>query len=75
MGIVGFGDIGQAVGRIAHAFGMKVIYQNRTKKSFDEYPATQAGQAELFRQADVVTLHCPSLPRRRNSSRGRSCRR
>jgi glycerate dehydrogenase len=59
MGIVGFGDIGKAVGRIAHAFGMKVIYNTRTKKAFEEYPATYVELAEVFRQADVVTLHCP----------------
>jgi len=59
MGIVGFGDIGKAVGRIAHAFGMKVIYSTRTKKPFEEFPATNVELADLFRQADVVSLHCP----------------
>jgi glycerate dehydrogenase len=59
MGIVGFGDIGKAVGRIAHAFGMKVIYHTRTRKPFEEFPATYLELAELFKQADVVTLHCP----------------
>ena len=62
MGIVGFGDIGKAVGRIAHAFGMKVIYHTRTKRPFDEFPATNVELPELFRQADVVTLHCPLTP-------------
>jgi glycerate dehydrogenase len=59
LGIVGFGDIGKAVGRIAHAFGMRVIYNTRTKKAFDEYPAEYVGLPELFARADVVTLHCP----------------
>jgi glycerate dehydrogenase len=59
MGIVGFGEIGQAVGRIAHAFGMKVIYHTRTKKEFGEYPVRHVGLPELFREADVVSLHCP----------------
>jgi glycerate dehydrogenase len=62
MGIVGFGEIGQAVGRIANAFGMKVIYHSRTKKLFDEYPATYVDLPELFREADVVSLHCPLTP-------------
>ena len=62
MGIVGFGEIGQAVGRIANAFGMKVIYNTRTKKSFDQYPVRYVDMAELFREADVVTLHCPLTP-------------
>jgi glycerate dehydrogenase len=59
MGIVGFGEIGQAVGRIAHAFGMKVIYNTRTKKPFDEFPAEYVALPELFQRSDVVTLHCP----------------
>jgi glycerate dehydrogenase len=62
MGIVGFGDIGKAVGRIANAFGMKVIYNTRTKKPFDAYPATYVDQATLFREADVISLHCPLTP-------------
>ena len=66
MGVVGFGEIGQAVGRIAHAFGMKVIYHTRTKKDFTEYPAQQVELAELFRTADVVSLHCPLTPQTKN---------
>lgn len=62
IGIVGFGEIGQAVGRIAHAFGMKVIYNTRTKKPFDEFPAEYVALPELFQRADVVTLHCPLTP-------------
>ena len=62
IGIVGFGDIGQAVGRIAHAFGMKVIFHNRSKKEAKDFPATQVELDELFRTADVITLHCPLTP-------------
>jgi glycerate dehydrogenase len=62
MGIVGFGDIGKAVGRIAHAFGMKVIFHTRTKPNFKEYPAEYVELADLFTRADVVSLHCPLTP-------------
>jgi glycerate dehydrogenase len=62
MGIVGFGQTGQTVGRIAHAFGMKVIYHTRTKKEFGEYPARYVALPDLFREADVVSLHCPLTP-------------
>jgi glycerate dehydrogenase len=62
IGIVGFGEIGQAVGRIAHAFGMKVIYHSRTKKNFTEYPVTKVDLADLFKEADVISLHCPLTP-------------
>jgi glycerate dehydrogenase len=59
LGIVGFGEIGQAVGRIAHAFRMNVIYQTRTARPFNAYPARPVALNELFRAADVVSLHCP----------------
>jgi glycerate dehydrogenase len=62
LGVVGFGQTGQAVGRIAHAFGMKVLYSTRTKRDFTEYPAHFVERAELFREADVVSLHCPLTP-------------
>jgi glycerate dehydrogenase len=66
MGIVGFGEIGQAVGRIAHAFRMNVIYHTRTARPFDAYPARGVELEELFREADVVSLHCPLTPETKN---------
>jgi len=58
MGIVGFGQIGQAVARVAQAFGMQVIvYSPRGSKGV---PGVEAvGLDECFRRADVLTLHCP----------------
>ena len=32
IGIIGFGQIGQAVAKIALAFGMQVLFNNRSKK-------------------------------------------
>ncbi len=59
IGIVGFGRIGQAVARIATAFGMQVL-------AFDQFPPASAPAGvrltdleTLFRTSDVVTLHCP----------------
>jgi glycerate dehydrogenase len=66
MGIVGFGEIGQAVGRIAHAFRMNVIYHTRTARPFDAYPARRVELEELFREADVVSLHCPLTSETKN---------
>ena len=58
MGIIGFGRIGQAEGRIARAMGMRVL-------AHDLHP-TDAGKAigeyvdleTIYREADVITLHC-----------------
>lgn len=57
LGIVGCGSIGEAVARIGIAFGMKVIASARRPRSIDgvEFVSTE----EIFRRADVVSLHCP----------------
>ena len=57
LGIVGYGSIGAAVARIGLAFGMKVIASVRRPRSADgvEFVSTE----EIFRRADVLTLHCP----------------
>ena len=57
LGIVGYGSIGEAVARIGLAFGMKVIASARRPRSAEgvEFVSTE----EIFRRADVVTLHCP----------------
>lgn len=60
MGIIGFGRIGQAVGRIAQAFGMKVLandkYQN---KDLENDTLKYAELDELLANSDVISLHCP----------------
>ncbi len=58
MGIIGFGQIGRRVAKVADAFGMKVIYTSRTEKP-DSGSAEYVSLEELFKQSDVVTLHCP----------------
>lgn len=62
IGLVGLGNTGMATALIARAFGMKVIAV--TSKNSDQLPAdiTPVTQEELFRQSDVVSLHCPLTP-------------
>ncbi|WP_121356292.1 D-2-hydroxyacid dehydrogenase [Flavisolibacter nicotianae] len=60
MGIVGFGNIGQQVGRIADAFDMKVIYFNPREKQSDI--GEQRPLEVVFEESDVVSLHCPLTP-------------
>lgn len=60
IGIVGHGLIGARVGEIAHAFGMNVLAfgpSRRTPGLYDGF--AWAGIAEIFANADVVSLHCP----------------
>lgn len=62
LGIVGFGDIGQAVARIGRAFGMRILVHSRTQKPF-EHPIEWAYSLDqLFRESDAITLHCPLTP-------------
>lgn len=58
MGLIGYGAIGQAVGRIALAFGMKLLVTARHKKEVPE-GAAFADLDTLLRNADIVSLHCP----------------
>jgi glycerate dehydrogenase len=61
MGIVGFGRIGQAVAKLARAFGMKVIANSRS--AIDASFGVRAVDMEtVFRESDVVSLHCPLTP-------------
>ena len=62
LGIIGLGRIGQAVAKRALAFGMKIVYHNRTKLSAeieDLFQAQYLDLNELLKTSDVVTLHTP----------------
>lgn len=59
IGIVGFGKIGQKVAEIAVAFGMKVIFQNRSVKKDLPEAYRQVALDELIRTADFISLNCP----------------
>ncbi len=66
LGIVGYGDIGSAVARIALAFGMKVLAGKREWKNPPPDGVTPAGMDEIFSQSDAITLHCPLTDATRN---------
>jgi glycerate dehydrogenase len=61
LGIVGYGRIGAAVARIGAAFGMKVLAHRRSGIPAGE-PAQAADLDTLFRESDVLSLHCPLTP-------------
>ena len=65
MGIIGFGRIGQNVGRIAKALGMEVIAYNRSRSEEGAAIAEYVELDELLRRADVISLHCPLFPETR----------
>jgi glycerate dehydrogenase len=60
LGIIGYGALGKAVGKIAEAFGMKVL-------PYDVFP--QPGLVDLdrlVRESDIITLHTPLTPETKN---------
>lgn len=62
MGIVGFGNIGQATARIALAFGMKVaVFTSKPQSDLPE-GIIKVDLDQLFSTCDVVSLHCPLTP-------------
>ncbi len=70
MGIIGFGRIGQATGRIAAALGMRILacdsFPNASGREIAEYVTLD----ELFAASDVISLHCPLFP----ETKGLICR-
>ena len=61
LGIIGFGQIGQAVAKIGNAFGMKIIYYNRSKKT-TEINAVQVSLNTLLSESDFISINCPLTP-------------
>nr|WP_295974532.1 2-hydroxyacid dehydrogenase family protein [uncultured Bacillus sp.] len=60
LGIVGFGNIGQAVAKRAKAFGMELYYTGRGRKSPETealYNAKYVAFDELITTCDVITVH------------------
>ena len=71
MGIIGYGRIGQATGKLAQAFGMKVIAFDAMREVGTKLgDCTFVELDELFATSDVIALHCPLFP----STQGIICR-
>lgn len=59
LGIYGFGKIGQKVGSIAQAFGMRIIAHHKHPKRDARPGVAFVSLDTLFRESDVLTLHAP----------------
>jgi phosphoglycerate dehydrogenase-like enzyme len=59
IGVLGLGSIGAKIAMIARAFGMNVLAwsQNLTRETAEQHGARLVGKEELFRNADIVTIH------------------
>ncbi len=61
LGIVGLGDIGGRVAKMARGLGMRVVYnkRNRDEEAEKKYGLEYMSLDNLLRESDVVSLHVP----------------
>jgi D-3-phosphoglycerate dehydrogenase / 2-oxoglutarate reductase len=59
LGILGMGNIGKKVAKLADAFGMKVMYWSQTKvKNKYKFAAFE----DVLKKSDIISIHLPYLP-------------
>ena len=61
IGIIGFGKIGRCTGQIAVSLGMKALAYDNFQDDEGKSIATYVSLEELFKESDVIALHCPLL--------------
>jgi glycerate dehydrogenase len=66
IGIIGFGAIGQAVAKIADAFGMKVKIVSRTPEKATNMGFEVQTLAQVIPICDIITLHIPLTEETKN---------
>ncbi|QYJ78130.1 D-2-hydroxyacid dehydrogenase [Shewanella acanthi] len=59
LGLIGYGDIGQQVAKLALAFGMTVLVNTRRVLTDLPEGVRWCEQESVFRLADILSLHCP----------------
>ena len=65
LGVIGAGNIGREVIKVAQALGMKVLAYARTPRP-DEDNLKFVSFEELLKQSDYISLHCPLTPQTRH---------
>ena len=61
-GVIGLGRIGQQTARILGAMGMKVLANDKFESDAGRAVAEYTDRETLFRESDVIFLHCPLFP-------------
>jgi len=68
LGILGFGRVGQRVGKLAHAFQMEVVAYDPYLPAyvFDQEQSKSVSVEELLKVSDFVSIHMPLTPETKN---------
>ena len=68
LGILGFGRVGQRVGKLAHAFQMEVVAYDPYLPAyvFDQEQSRSVSVEELLKVSDFVSIHMPLTPETKN---------
>ena len=77
-GIIGYGQLGRAVARVAQAFGMRVLVSRSLRPDAephakDDPPIERMDLPALLASSDVLSLHCPLTAATRHLINAESC--
>ena len=74
LGVIGMGHIGSAVGERAASLGMRVLGYDiaRSEDEIQQRGVTPVTLAELYKRADIVSLHVPLTPKTQGMVNGRA---
>lgn len=73
LGIIGYGNIGQAVAKIAIAFGMKLqVFSNKKYPELESENFKNVDLEELLSKSDIISLHCPLTEKTKGIINGNS---
>lgn len=59
VGIIGYGNMGSAFAKVLRGFDVKILAYDKYKSAFGDEYVTESSPEEIFRSADVLSLHVP----------------
>lgn len=63
LGLIGYGNIAKATGKIGKAFGLNIISYTRSKTNLDSTEDVEfVSLDKLLKGSDIISLHCPLTP-------------